>query len=552
MFELSKKSALRSFFHVFTLFFLAQLIGCKHAGLNKDLSVSSLKPANNGKPIISSIVDFGNMDIKEGDKLHTDFSDKRYSPGEWIMLKGKNLGVTQIKIDDIEVEVERYFGDSPIIRIPVGLSPRKKHSIQVNQKFGQTKYEFFTSHYIVVTDTDDKKIHLIRTNVKDRGGIEEEWIELKDFTRPMFNIITNDSSHLITVDIIKTADTRFFESSKSYELEIKTFDLRAPNQPQLVATRAMFIGSALSNFYLSESNKLLLLGKQSFTELDVTNPRNIEVIGRKELPASREGTETEFIDAIYIENAEKIVALETYSNRLVLLSGKKPNYSILSELSLLPKKELPFSVDLEADPSDTSNFWVLHSPNYRIVGTKFKEAYKRAFKGEKATDATRPVYQLQKMIVKNAEMLKESSIDLPRHYASYFSTFGEDGRIYVSATKMDFLTTSLTNLKTKDVIKKAKSFLWDRVAFGRIMAIDPNTEKQEFVANGVGIYYDLIDVPDIGPVFSLLKFGPSFSFPFLAPNWGLGIKSTGTYAKRRLDYKSFFPPYNAGDVDFQY
>ncbi|MCD9460550.1 hypothetical protein [Marinibactrum halimedae] len=96
------------------------------------------------------------------------------------------------------------------------------------------------------------------------------------------------------------------------------------------------------------------------------------------------------------------------------------------------------------------------------------------------------------------------------------------------------------------------NFLWDSVSFGRVVAIDLDTHETEVIASGVGIYYHLVDIPDVGPAFSLLKFGPALSYPFLSPNWGVGIQSTGTYAKRKMNKRAIFPPYSVGFMAYQY
>ncbi len=226
--------------------------------------------------------------------------------------------------------------------------------------------------------------------------------------------------------------------------------------------------------------------------------------------------------------------------------------TLVDEVSLLPTKTIALSVDLEASPKDPNAFWVLQGPNYRLAGSKLAQTYKKLVKKKRVSADKKSVHQLQKVLIKENTLQLDRAIPTPEEYALHFSVFGNDGRMYLSGTKIDFLTSDFKKMKTKKVLKKVKGFLWDSISFGRILAVNLETETSETISSGVGVYYHLVDIPDTGPAFSLLKFGPSFSFPYITPTWGLGIKSTGTYAKRKMNKRAIFPPYSIGFVDYQY
>lgn len=52
---------------------------------------------------ISGLTDLGGLDIPVGGGIPTNFSDGRYSPGEWILVRGNNLGATSVDINGISV-----------------------------------------------------------------------------------------------------------------------------------------------------------------------------------------------------------------------------------------------------------------------------------------------------------------------------------------------------------------------------------------------------------------------------------------------------------------
>jgi hypothetical protein len=227
-------------------------------------------------------------------------------------------------------------------------------------------------------------------------------------------------------------------------------------------------------------------------------------------------------------------------------------FLLLNSLKLLPSKTIPLSIDLEVDNKNDNEFWVLEGLNYRLGGDSLEKFYKALVKKESPSEAERYVSQLQKVQLTSDSMSLTKVFTLPNNYVPFFSTFGEKGQMFVTMTKLDFLNVQADEDSGKNLLKKMTSFLWDAVSIGRIISLNTETGTHEIVASGVGLYYDLVDVPDIGPVFSLLKFGPSFSFPYLAPSWGVGIKSTGTYAKRAMNGRAIFPPYSVGFVDYQY
>ncbi len=508
---------------------------------------------NTGKPAIKGLLDLGGLALHVGEDIPRHMSDERFSPGEWVLVQGKNVSAPFVEIDGHKVVTEHYYDNRPLVRIPTHLSPRKQHELRVTTELGTSSYTFDTSHYIVATDLDGKDTHLIRTNRKEKGGVEEEWVKLaSDAVRPMFNLMTDDSRYLVHMDVAERSKERLPNSERTFDILIHNYHLAAPTAPARIASFTTQLGSSPIDATINSENTILLLGKQSITLVDANDPSSMATLSHTQLPKNTDD-KTTYVDAIFLDDNKKIAVLETHQNTVLLFSiNEDKTLTQVDTLALLPNKRIALSVDLEPSPTAPNAFWVLESPNYRLAGSRLSQTYKKLLKKEHIPDNKKSVHQLQYVSVQDNTLTLGKAIPTPEGYAAYFSVFGEDGRIYISTTKTDFLNTEFNTGDTKNVLKQVKNFLWDSISFGRVLAIDTNTEASEVVANGVGIYYHLVDVPDIGPVFSLLKFGPSFSFPYLSPNWGVGIKSTGTYAKRKMNKRALFPPYSVGFVDYQY
>lgn len=514
--------------------------------------VTNTPPINTGKPVIKKIIDLGGLDIPmASEQLPKHFSDQRFSPGEWVLIQGENLGTSEFIIDNQRVSVDRYYGRHPLIQIPTGLSPLKEHQISINTDFGKTSYPFHTQHYIAATDTDGKTTHLIRTNPDSEGGVEEEWLSLSaDADRPMFNLISSDSRFLFSINIDDRADINHDDDMHGFVLKIVTYHLAAPNNPAEIARFKTEIGSTPIDAVINKSNKIILLGKNSLTLVDASNPLHLQTDASFILPKNKE--RTTFVDAAFVDNDKKIVALETYSNSLLLLDIETPVISILDRISLLPTKTIPLSIDIEVNPENSQEFWVLQGSNYRLANKSLIALYKKILQNKEVVESEKPVNQLQKLRVNQNKLELSSTLKMDNKYAYYYSTFGQDGRLYLSSTKLEwFLSTQ--DKKPKNLLGNIGSKVWDTVSIGRIIAVDTQTEKVQTLASGFGIYYHLVDVPDIGPVFTLAKIGPSpMAMMMVQPYWGVGVKSTGTYAKRKMNKYAIFPPYSLGFIAYQY
>lgn len=534
------------------VFFLLMMVSvsCQQA-VKSTAIVNTQIPINKAAPKISGLTDLGGLDIPLGGGIPTNFSDGRYSPSEWILVRGNNLGATSVDIDGVSVKVDQYFGANPLIRVPTNLAPLKKHLLKVQTDLGVAQTEFYTSHYIATTDTDGKKVHLIRTNHDERGGVEEEWLQLTEKPdRPMFVLVSPDSRFLYAIHIREEV-ARVYSDVNAYELEIFTYHLANPNIPALMKSWRVTVGSSPIDATMNPDGTILLLGKRSFTLVNSSDPLDLKLIGSKRLPDNKDNTT--FVDAVFLNNNQKIAALETYSNRVYLFDNNPgANFPLLNSIELQPSKTIPLSVDLEVDNKNDSDFWVLEGPNYRLSGNSLEKLYKKIFNKPQPPESERSVSQLQKVHLNKNQLFLSNSIPLPNNYVTFFSKFGVNGKLNITMAKFDFINAQSDTDSSKTLLKKMTNFLWDSISIGRVIALDVETAKTETIASGVGLYYDLVDVPDIGPVFSLLKFGPSFSFPYMAPSWGLGIKSTGTYAKRAMDGHAIFPPYSVGFVVFQY
>lgn len=510
--------------------------------------ISHTAPAVAGKPTISGLTDLGSLPQNLGNTPSTAFADGRFSPGEWVMLKGKNLAVNSLHIDDQTVPVDLYYGQNPLFKIPVGLNPAKLHNIVIDNGQGKAASTFKSSHYIVATDTDGKQRHLIRTNPDDRGSIEEDWIDLaSEAERPLFTLFSADSSYLFTVNIASRVEEDTDKEANAYVMEVRVFHAAAPDAPALLKQFEVVVDSSPIDATISANNQIVLLGKRSFTVIDANDPLAMVERQRVQLPAGGE-EKTTFVDVIYFADDQRLAFLETYSNRIFVYDTA--SLSPLADVNVLPEKSIALGVDLEPDPKDSNSFWALMGPNYRLTGSGLVKQYKTLM-GKDIPADKRGVHQLVHYSFGESGLVETKRHELDSDYAAYFAQADDNGDLLITTTKLQFLTTDLEGKKTTEVLKMTKKLVWDALSFGRVIKVDRDSGAMETVSSGVGIYYDLEWVPGIGQVFSLLKFGPSFSFPYITPSWGVGIASTGTYAKRKMNKYAVFPPYSVGDIEYQ-
>ena len=516
----------------------------------KVLLISEQVPLNESIPKIKKLTDLGYSSLSLGAPLPKKRSDKRFSPGEWVMVKGNNLGAEHVTIDGIAPQKVLYYGDSLLFKVPAGLSPLKTHRLKIDNAFGSATVEFETSHYIVSTDTDGDKVYLIRTNLEERGGVEEDWLEIDQET-PMFNLINSAGDTLYSFNVVERVKRRL-EKENAYRFAVNAFDLVAPDQPQASHNIELIMDSAPTDVLINNENIAAVLGRQSLMLLDLNRSEAMSEISRLELPRNSE-EDTIYTDAAFFNSNKMLAVIETTQNQLVLIDISNPQTpKVIKKEKLLTDKSIPLLVDVVSDPNVENKIWLLVSPNFRSAGSKIVETYKAIVKDQKRRPEKKAMYAMLPVTVDDAFNISPGdSLALPEKYAFYFSVFGTDGRIYISSSKMDLLNIK-TEKKGRNLLGRVSDFLKDTFFFGRIIALDINTGEVEQVSSGAGVFFHLVDVPDIGPVFSIIKFGPSFSFPYLSPHWGMGIKSTGTYTKRKMNKWVVVPPYSAGHVSFQY
>lgn len=512
-------------------------------------ALTTVAPAITGSPSILGLQDAGSLPLQVGGALSKSVSDGRYSPGEWLLVMGKNLGVKTLQIDGKTVPVDFYWTGSPVVKIPTGLLPLQKHQLVIDNGQGRASTGFHSSHYIVATDTDGKQRHLIRTNPDEEGGVEEEWIALaSDAERPLFTLFSPDSAFLYTVNIDSRVEDDDTREANAYVMDVRVFHAAAPNAPEQIKQFSVTVDSSPIDATMGADGTLVILGKHSFTVVDASNPLALVETKRVWLANSGED-KTTYVDVIFFNGGANLAVLETYSNQVFVYDTQ--GWQRQAVLDLLPAKSIALSVDLEPDPLDPSRFWALVGPNYRLSGSKLVDQYKKWVKRQAIPEDKVSVHQLVQLRYADNQLSELRRHELDRDYAAYFVHADATGDLVITTTKMKFLTEDMNDKSTKEMLKMTKEIVWDALSFGRVVKVNATSGAMETLSSGVGIYYDLELIPGIGHVWSLLKFGPSFSMPFITPNWGIGISSTGTYAKRKMNKYAIFPPYSVGDIAFQ-
>ncbi|THB65526.1 MAG: hypothetical protein D6B27_08415 [Gammaproteobacteria bacterium] len=501
---------------------------------------------DDGSPGIDHIADIGSLPIdKEINKKER--SDGKYTPGEYIFITGRNLKNSKIFIDNKTVQIEQVLNKGIVIRVPRGLSPSLKHKLKVSNEKGVASEYFYSTHYLISTDTDGNNVGFMRTRHDVKGLVEKERIEI-EHDRVLFNVISNNGGFAYSLGTASKVDYSGRQGLK-YGIGVKTIHLAAPNEPKEVTQQIFPLYSAPTSVSLSSNNQLIILGKRDISIIDAKNPLKLKFINNFKLPDH--GKETTFVDVVFLDDGKTVVVLDAQYNVISLIDISNPlSPEVMSEENLFPGIELPMVVDLESDPHNDKKFWVLCGPNFRVASQKAKELYDRIFHNKEKKQKVDIAEQLISISIENGVMSIGSVHKLPEKFAPFFAVFGEDDNIYVSGIKMDILNMDEVGNINK-WIKSLGKMLWNSVAIGRVLKINPNTGKYKSTSKGFGIYYHLVYCKDIGPAFTLLKLKGTLFPPFVKMSWGVGVKSQGTYAVRSLDKHALFPPYSLGHISFQ-
>lgn len=508
-------------------------------------STSNSQSAKIGPPKIKSLLDVGALPINNIHNLPRQFSDKRFSPGEWVAIEGRYLQDATVALNGRSLDVDQRAPNRLLVKLPRHVNPVDAHKLSVTTPYGSDHSNFHSSHYVIGTDTDGSQHYFMRTHHEAKGFIEKERHTVAQ-KHAMFNLVSNDGGLMYGIGI--KAKRKQGEQYR-FDIEIKTLHLAAADKPETIATNTIIMHSAPLSAQLNDQGQMMIVGKNDMVLLDVGSVAKPTRLAQLDLPLN-EKLDTSYTDATFFDNGKRIAVLETYSNRLSYVDITPDNQlQFKPGVDVLPKQLWPATVDLVVDPQQANQVWVVTGPNLRMIDDAIVEQYQMWVNNKPKRNEEPVREQLIGYRLQNDKFGKTSTLELPERFMPFYATFGPDEQLYVSGMNLDFFATAESG--STSWLKNIAGMLWDSVAVGRILKLNPKNNATTTAASGLGLYYHLTVAPELGPVFSLLKLKGTVFPPFVTPAWGMGIGSKGTYALRKLAIKTLVPPYAIGQVSFQ-
>lgn len=523
---------------------LTQLLGCA----SSSKAPVTLDPI--ALPIINSFRDIGAL-VPSTANLKKMESDERIFPGELLAISGAHIADCQIEVDGIPTEIEKVLAKEILVRVPLGLNPLKKHTLTITNDFGSASLEFFSQHYIIASDTDDNRLHFMRTHAEEKGHIEMDTaykMEL-DHKRVMLTLLSPSGGFLYSFGTEEKQSSKQSVSGNLFQVSLKLIHLAAQGEPKELKELSLKLHSQPVAVTMADENHLLLIGSRDVAILDVSDELTPKLVHRFDLTPALE--EPHYIDAIALNGGRHLVALESLSNQLVvydLADIRQPE--LINRVAIYPGLELPVTVDLEADPNSPNQFWVLAGSNLRSLASNLLTETQKLLT-EKEKELGKVPEQLVQFTLENQQLQAKDTIPLPENFVPFFARFGSNEQLYVTGVNGNFIDFETMEFDLS-LFKKLMGGLFNTVQFGRVLQITPATQEVTNHAQGLGLYYHLDYLEEFGPIFSLYKMGGTIWAPYVKVKWGVGVKSRGTFGIRDGHYKVIFPPYSVGHISVQH
>ncbi|MCE9687663.1 hypothetical protein LZP73_15855 [Shewanella sp. AS16] len=532
------------------------LLVCSIAGCaSKGKQPKAMPPAPSfGPPKIIQMRDIGAI-APTGNSVADMASDGNIYPGEWLAIEGKFIAESQFQIDGQTLVPARLTAKAMLVRVPAGLSPVKLHKLVLTNAHGTATREFHTRHYIAATDTDENRLHFLRTDPATKGYIEMDSAYEMELTqkRALLSQISPSHGFLYSFGIISrekvSREKAATETGMAYKVSLQTIHLAAAGMPAVIDETEIALSSQPTSVSMDDKGRLVLLGARDLVFIDVSEETHPKIMAKLALPATS-GKEL-YMDALFLNQGKHLALMETTQNRLLIYDiADLARPALVAQQRVYPKADMPLLVDILADPAQSNRFWVLAGANLRILDEQLQDLYSRVMDGSQADEAHEVSEQLIAFEFKDGALIPGKTIDLPENFVPFFGISGPDKRLYVSGFNGEFLDFKTLTLDM-GLVKNMFLSLVNTVQFGRILAIDPKSGQIQNQAQGLGLYYHLDYMPDLGPVYALYKLSGKMFAPFVKVKWGIGVSSRGTFSIRDGSANSIFPPYSVGYISLQ-
>jgi hypothetical protein len=539
-----------------------------------------------GIPSIDRLVDLGGLPLPAIGEVPLDHSDARITPGEWVAVLGDSLANNPlVTIDGTPVRVAGYLkGSSLFIRMPRGLSPRATHKLSVRTPWGSAEKDLLITSHIVAGATDGKTVHLIPIDSEQRSVLGKP--EELDTKEAFFHALSPSGAMLYVLQALFAEETTP-DGRKWVVSTVVPVHMGAASKPRKIGAFTVRTASAPTALAMSDDNTLLVLAERDLTVMDVSRPGTGWELGRVDLPspANAPGTPVRYSDVVCLSQPSAAAALDVYSNTLVLLNLENPRLpKVDSALSLARQVDVPWSIDLAADPRDPRAVWVLQGPNIRMVGERIRKVMDslkgradtlfssltgtslpgplapsaepqpapQAVPGPAPSPAPSSTPEHLSRIVRVRADQHALKIDeerkLPDDFYPFFVCPRRNEELLVSGVNGHVFRFGGIPLSVEGA-KQAIQVLTDSMQLGRVVSVGKGGQVQP-VVQGLAVYFDVDSLADGTVVYSVLRpevsaFPPDVHAAF-------GVEAGDQFASlKELEWMSLIPPYALGVFEVQ-
>ncbi|GAA5216531.1 hypothetical protein GCM10025776_17530 [Corallincola platygyrae] len=477
-------------------------------------------------------------------------SDQLIYPGEFVAIKGDRLSDAEVTIDGVPIPTFYHEQKSLLLRLPTGLNPVREHKLTVSNNFGSDSINFYSRHFIAATDTDNNQLHFMRTAPEEKGYIEMEtaYDMTLDQKRALVSQISPSGGFLYSFGVESKKVNSSSITGFSYQVSMNLIHLAAYKKPELHSEFHVDLHSQPVAVTMSENNQIILLGAKDAAIIDISEEIKPRQVVRFNLAEATQ--KYHYMDVITLQQGQLLAVLETYGNKIIIYDiSEASNPKQKSSYEVYPNVDLPIAVDLEIDPNNPDRFWVLSGPNLRALASNALTEVQRLF-AEPTEGTVELPRELTQLSLTDTGVIESDKVRLPESFVPFYAKFGPNDTLFVTGLNGDLINSDNLELDLS-LLKKLLTNVFSATQFGQVLEVKPDSKKVKAHAKGLGLYYHLEYMPELGPVFSLYKLGGTVFAPYVNVKWGVGVKSRGTFAIRKAHYKSIFPPYAVGYVSVQ-
>ncbi|MFT3926393.1 MAG: hypothetical protein QM778_27865 [Myxococcales bacterium] len=537
------------------LVFLVLATGCGGASLRRVASPVSLDVP----PQIEQAVDLGALPLPASGPLSTELGDRVFTPGEWVAVLGTGLARSdaQVRVGGRPLPIEGYLENGLLVRVPRGLPPRAKHTLEVQTARGHAAQPIHFASYVVVSDVSGNKLRFLRMSSEAKRLFEE----------PQDLPLTRVRKHVFSPDggLIYAVQAHAAEHDGRYALAVVHAGA-AEHPVQLTSVSLPLSGVPVDLVAAHSRRQLWLLTQRELVVLDVSDPLSPRESARVALPA---GTPWSLAA---LEGDTRAAVLEREGNQLWFfdMTGAPPR--LAWTFALPPEHTARASIALLADRADTQRLWVLQGRSLaRLAGRADKlvdsirspiERAKEAIglgapqpevepqEAPSESEPAPPARVLGLILAGDAQPVIERELALPEAFVPLMLRAGVDGRLLVSGISSD--AAKLQSVGDAPNLSNITAWLLGSVQFGRVVAVDPaQVRETETLAQGMAMFFDVDQLADGQLVYSVMRFGVHGLPPGIGVHWRIEAPHLDAVGIRKLSWTAVLPPYVSPPVGVQ-